>query len=169
MDEDTSIPRYALSILGNLVEGRNVFFSRDFQINIPFESRANIISRYMSNEMTFIDVINRINMQNTQLQNAVALLNVTLPNPNNFLTPVHVYPTRAQITSSLQTYAGPSSSNCAICQELISSGGCRIRQCGHVYHRGCIENWFSMSVRCPVCRHDIREEHPANRTSSDVE
>ena len=120
----------------------------------------------MTNELVYLDMINRINTQQSLLQNAAAtLITLTAPVPNNFFNPVTVTASQAQINASLEPYQ-TSNSNCAVCQEAISSGGCRIRQCGHVYHRTCIETWLSMSVRCPVCRHDIREVSPAVQTSS---
>ena len=33
----------------------------------------------------------------------------------------------------------------------------RIRRCGHVFSQEPFRNWFRQSVRCPVCRHDIRD------------
>ena len=45
--------------------------------------------------------------------------------------------------------------------------GTRITHCGHVFHNNCIAEWFTRSVFCPMCRHDIRVvDHPAP-TSSD--
>jgi hypothetical protein len=156
-----------LSMIEDLIDGRNEFLSSDFIRRVPFSSRAGLISRYMTNEILYLEMINRIHTQNDYIRSAAAtLLTFSLPtNQTNFLNPVTVAPSRAQITSSLQDYPN-TTSNCAICQDAISSGGCRIRQCGHVYHRSCIENWFSMSVRCPVCRHDIREDNQASQTSS---
>ena len=36
----------------------------------------------------------------------------------------------------------------------------RIRRCGHVFSQEPFRNWFRQSVRCPVCRHDIRDNIP---------
>lgn len=158
-----------LSMIEDMIEGRNHFFSGDFMRRVPFNYRAGLVSRYMTNELIYLELINRLHVHNTQLQNAAATLITLGMQPNNtFMNPVVVAPSRAQINSSLQDYPN-TTSNCAICQEPISSGGCRIRQCGHVYHRTCIENWFSMSVRCPVCRHDIREEGQPTQTSPAAE
>jgi len=33
----------------------------------------------------------------------------------------------------------------------------RIRHCRHTFRETSINNWFQTNVRCPVCRHDIRE------------
>lgn len=31
----------------------------------------------------------------------------------------------------------------------------RIRHCGHIFRRDCLQRWFSNHIVCPVCRHDI--------------
>ena len=33
----------------------------------------------------------------------------------------------------------------------------RLLNCGHEFHRPCIDQWFSQSVLCPICRNDIRD------------
>lgn len=154
-----------LSMIEELISGRNEFLSGDFVRRVPFHNRAGLLSRYMTNEIMYLEMINRIHTHNTYLQNAVAgLLTLNISSSRSvFFNPVTISPTQTQINASLQNYPNITS-NCAICQDAISSGGCRIRQCGHVYHRTCIENWFSMSVRCPVCRYDIREGNPVNQT-----
>lgn len=44
----------------------------------------------------------------------------------------------------------------------------RISRCGHVFSREPFQNWFHQSVRCPVCRHDIRQSisSPLNNTAN---
>lgn len=42
----------------------------------------------------------------------------------------------------------------------------RIRICGHVFSQEPFRNWFRQSVRCPVCRHDIRDNIPLRQTVS---
>ena len=41
----------------------------------------------------------------------------------------------------------------------------RIRHCGHTFRQASIRNWFRSNVRCPVCRHDIREESAQENTN----
>ncbi len=167
---DDPIDRQVLEVLSNLIDGRNSFFSEGFIRALNFESRSALMSRFMVNELVYAEIINRIYMNTVQTRSAaIALINLTVPSVGNtttFFDPVHVTASQAQINSSLEDVPN-ATGTCAICQDAISSGACRIRQCGHLYHRSCISNWFSMSVRCPVCRHDIREEaaHPANQTS----
>ena len=51
---------------------------------------------------------------------------------------------------------------CSICidniekhQELRT-----IFHCMHTFHKECIDTWFKENVKCPMCRHDIRENIP---------
>lgn len=159
-----------LSMLEEMIEGRNNFLSTQTLRAIPFTYRPSMMARFMNNEALYIEFINRVYMNSIQTRAAAtALITLTMPNMvGNFLDPVTVAPTTAQINRSLENTESTTSS-CAVCQDAISSGACRIRQCGHVYHRACIVTWFSTSVHCPVCRYDIRSESPAAQTSSDGE
>ena len=143
-----------LELLAEMVDGRNSFFNRLSTFG-PHQARPTVFSRYMMNEVIYLEMINRIYQNHLRNNLASTILTFTLP--ANFLDPVSIVPTQGQVTSSLEDIE-PTTTNCAICQEAISSGGARIRQCGHVFHRSCIVNWLGMSVRCPVCRHDIRRE-----------
>jgi hypothetical protein len=75
------------------------------------------------------------------------------------LQPVNVRPTLNQIenASSIVELTG-SQSICAICQEhmLPNQTSRRLNQCRHIFHNSCIMTSFETSVRCPNCRHDIR-------------
>jgi hypothetical protein len=154
-----------LELLEQMIEGRNQFFNRGGIV--PHNQRAAMMSRFMLNEVCYLEMINRIFQHHSRNQLASTILTFALPN-NNFSDPVAVVPTQAQITSSLENIVS-TTANCAICQDAISSGGCRIRQCGHVYHRSCILSWFALNVRCPVCRHDIREGGQEDQTQTDEE
>ena len=49
---------------------------------------------------------------------------------------------------------------CSICQHREWTHGetmWRRLCCGHTFHRPCVDQWFTQSVVCPICRHDIRE------------
>lgn len=75
--------------------------------------------------------------------------------------PVIVSPSREIIEANTEILLGsdlPSGTVCSVCQDAISATeSCRkLRVCQHVYHRVCIDQWFSRSVFCPSCRHDIR-------------
>ena len=164
-DIDASI----LHIIEELARSRSGFFSSSMIRAIPYHNRSEIATRFLSNELSMATIANNIYISNTQLRSAAAaLVNVGFIAGNRttfaFSDPVAVTPTPAQIESSLEPFDN-TTSNCAICQDAITSNAVRIRQCGHVHHRSCITNWFTMSVRCPVCRHDIRETGQSNQTS----
>jgi hypothetical protein len=81
--------------------------------------------------------------------------------PQN-LTPVIVAPTIDQIAAATEIRMASTADetiNCSVCQESVVDGQAlrSINHCGHTFHRNCIDTWFRTSVRCPVCRHDIRE------------
>jgi hypothetical protein len=152
---------HLLEILENMIEGRNDFFIRTMQLT-PHQSRPQILSRYMLNEVCILELLNRVYQNNINNPNSAT---VTFTIPRNFSDPVIVAPSQAQITAALEDIT-TSTNNCSICQDVISSGGCAIRHCRHEFHRSCLTNWFGVSVRCPVCRHDIRETvNPANETT----
>jgi hypothetical protein len=80
---------------------------------------------------------------------------------NAWTDPVIVRPTAQAIAAGTEPVLGSSlaeNTGCAICQDTIipTDPARRLVACGHVYHRGCIDEWFRRSVYCPSCRHDIR-------------
>jgi len=93
---------------------------------------------------------------------------VTIPIslPTGWNDPVVVHPTADQI-SAATTPIEISDYTCAICQEEIEGSAMRIRHCQHTFHNNCIAEWFTRSVHCPNCRHDIREVDQSEPTSSD--
>ena len=153
---------HLLETIESLIEGRNTFLSGTIR-NIPFQNRSPAMSRFMLNEIAYVELINNVLRSHTQ--NNIATTVVRLTVPRNFTDNIVVTPTADQISAALQSVTH-TTNNCAICQDSIFSDGTRIRQCGHDFHRTCLLSWFAMSVRCPVCRHDIREEGQATQTQT---
>ena len=141
-----------LDLLDNLIDGRNSLFTRIGQI--AHQQRPALLSRFMMNEVIYLEMINRV--YNTHNRNNLTQAVLTLTVPPNFLDPVNIVPTAQQIQEAVE-HIPTTTSDCAICQDSISSNGVKIRHCGHVYHHSCLLSWFAVSTRCPVCRHDIRE------------
>ena len=78
-----------------------------------------------------------------------------------FLQSVPVRPTAEQIAqnTTVGRLASDEEHICTICQDRLmpEQDGRKVNACGHWFHRTCIDTWFQDHVRCPVCRHDIRE------------
>lgn len=95
----------------------------------------------------------------------------SLLNPTSNLEPVVVRPTHEQITESTEIITNSThlSDTCAICQDDFPSGSQirKIKHCNHQFHKNCIDQWFQRNVKCPVCRHDIRQEINSNIHSSE--
>lgn len=86
---------------------------------------------------------------------------IRLSIPANWNEPVPVIASNERITESMREITSDMElGTCAICQEGIQqrADGCHLRNCGHQFHDNCILEWFTHSVRCPVCRNDIRED-----------
>ena len=160
MDE---IDNTMLNIIEGIVTARGNFFEVSALRSLNWHDRTTIASRYITSDLLLLEVANRVYLSNIQTRNAATtLITLTMPN-NSFMNPVTVTASPAQITAALEDIT-ETTGNCSICQEAIVNGGTRIRHCGHIHHRACLDTWFAMSVRCPVCRHDIRDQ--ANQTSA---
>ena len=104
--------------------------------------------------------------QNTDASPFFSNLMHTFLNPqvlqrNSWLEPVTVRPTESEISAATTlTRLDNITDNptCVICQEEITQMNiiCRINHCNHQFHQNCIERHFQTSVRCPMCRYDIR-------------
>lgn len=154
--------------LEELIDTRREFFSTEFIRSFPYQNRDAIVTRYFASEHRLSDLLSRLYNMNSITNGARALLTMSVSPilSESFNEPVLVLPSPEQIRNSLRSLTSYSTNgNCAVCQDVITSGGVQIRQCRHNYHRDCIMNWFQRNVRCPVCRHDIREEGPSDQTS----
>ena len=142
-----------LSIIRDLIEVRAMFFRNP---NV-YRRRDQITMRYLDIEERYLELL-------TRPEPVTITFPITFP--SNFLDVVPVIPTAQQIENELIDDDIPlTPQNCSICQESIVSDCVRLRVCQHAYHRSCIQTWFGASVRCPVCRRDIRED-PTTQTSS---
>lgn len=82
--------------------------------------------------------------------------------PAEWSEPVHVRPTPEQLEfACIPIPDATPLVNCVICQEPNTTRddgqSIELRHCHHQFHDACIREWFSVNVRCPVCRNDIRE------------
>ena len=84
-----------------------------------------------------------------------------------FTEPVTVAPSLAQVESATEIRQSAQTNEnvrCSICQDSFVEGQTirSIRQCGHEFHRECIDIWFQRNVHCPMCRLDIRDSNEIN-------
>jgi hypothetical protein len=154
-------------LLGELIDSRIQFFARCLN-GIPHLQRGPLAQHFLTVEETYLQIIDRLQRAQTRSNIVANIITWAAVNPNLAMEPVTVVATPQQISSSVQVIP-TSTSICAICQESVNTDCVKITQCGHEYHGQCLTNWFTMSVRCPVCRHDIRQPSPTghpNQTSS---
>jgi len=56
-------------------------------------------------------------------------------------------------------YTEQSCTDCSICLELFQIDKViKKLKCGHIFHPKCIDGWFDVGVRCPICRRDSRKD-----------
>lgn len=75
---------------------------------------------------------------------------------------VIVAPSQTEINLATQQVFDLDNTMCTICQETMSNG-LRLRYCRHCFHSTCIQEWFTRSALCPVCRHDVRGASPTTQ------
>lgn len=112
-------------------------------------------------------------VQRTTMADPFFGLGLTATQLNMFLEPVPIVPNGYQIDAASTTYdadAADAEYTCTICQDSFQVGEhiLRLNYCSHIFHTVCIHQWFTSSVRCPLCRHDIRElPEPEPESESD--
>lgn len=99
----------------------------------------------------------------TETPNNTVVMNIPLNLNTSFFDNVPVVPSSQQIHQAVEMGIAVTDATCSICQDTLTSAT-RIRACGHCFHNDCIQQWFTMNPRCPMCRVDIREN--ALRTST---
>jgi hypothetical protein len=149
------------SNINNIIQSNNIVQPN----NIMNQTRRN-------NRFVFYDYNNPIH-PNTYLQEH----NNSRPNfmdlVNSFLnTNVTVRPTEEQINNaseivSYDTIENPQNDCCPISLDSFQPNEMvrKIHHCGHIFNQISFNSWFQRSVRCPVCRYDIREYSSATNSS----
>ena len=97
-----------------------------------------------------------------------------------FLDPIPVAPTAQEIANAtviLASSAVPAETACSICQShdsprdisgtpVVSNGWRKLVNCGHMFHKDCIDRWLEGHVLCPNCRSDIRRQTNLNHSAT---
>uniref|UniRef100_A0A6C0F4N8 RING-type domain-containing protein n=1 Tax=viral metagenome TaxID=1070528 RepID=A0A6C0F4N8_9ZZZZ len=94
-----------------------------------------------------------------------------------FYNNVPVVPTREEIDRATRRIVyreieSPLNSTCMICLDRFQPDDSVIQiiHCGHIFNEDSINVWFRANVRCPICRHDIREaSSPTQPLTSNTE
>jgi hypothetical protein len=153
---------------------------------MPEATILDVLQTMLETERTFLQTLRflpdgRSTLVTSQQRNSSAIINLlrsyliargseatfTIPirfpvpvGPSSWSDPVVVRPTAQQITAATSVAGILNDDNCAICQEIMDGPVTRINHCSHMFHPNCISEWFTRSVFCPNCRHDIRETGP---------
>lgn len=155
-----------LDILDGILESDTAFYNT---VRILRENRReDIFETHQRNTAVLLGII-RSHMAAESPSYSVRY-NVTIPPtlPTGWNDPVVVHPTAEQIAAGTETGVSFHDENCAICQETITTQCTRLRHCGHIFHPNCISEWFTRSVHCPNCRHDIRGTAVENPFTRDL-
>lgn len=131
------------------------------------QTRNHVIAGHLRNTSAayrILDTFQRQPARTTMVMN----IPITMDLSGSFFDPVPVVPSRAQIEAAIESHVGvPTGTMCAICQEEVSCAT-RLRTCGHLFHGSCIDQWFQLNPRCPVCRDDIRGLQTPPRRQTNV-
>lgn len=156
-----------LDVLNTLLEADRTFLQTLRFLN---SNREVLLAAQQRNTAAVLALLRTYATSNT----TTYTIPITLPRgmtlPTGWDEPVVVRPTAAQIEAATSFAPIPSTdTNCSICQDTLAESATRIDHCGHVFHNTCIAEWFTRSVVCPMCRHDIRTvDHPAPTSSDPV-
>jgi hypothetical protein len=79
----------------------------------------------------------------------------------DMLRDVLISPTQSEINNATELIQFSSSDVHNMCPITLdrfieNENVCRIKNCGHIFKIGSLNEWFRSSVKCPVCRYDIR-------------
>ena len=161
MDSEISV----LDVLHSMLETDRSFYQT---LRFLSTSREQLMAIHQRNQSTLMGVL-RLHLVQSPTTNVTYTATIPLNLPTGWNDPVVVRPTAAEITAATQdvTDESATTSNCAICQEALSPSHVRLTHCGHTFHNVCITEWFTRSVHCPNCRHDVREVDPPAPTSSE--
>ena len=167
MEEDDHDYGYEmLDVLHDVMVSDRTFFNSIRYLD--GHQRSNAVIAHLRNTAQALHII-RQNAMNPPPTTTRMVFNVPLNldlSGNSFFDPVPVVPTQAHINRAVDTHVMVSDTTCSICQEPVTCAT-RIRGCGHCFHGSCIQQWFSLNPRCPMCRHDIRQA-PAESVLQDV-
>lgn len=146
-----------LPLLRDIVESETTFFDR--AVRLPEATRNRVMANRARQTMVILDIVRTL-AEPPPPRHVIPRANFTIDLTSDLLRtfhePVAVIPTPAQIAAAVELNSEPPHDGlCAICQDTMTTST-RLTRCNHHFHQACIVQWFGTSVRCPVCRNDIR-------------
>lgn len=162
MDDDNQIS--SMDVLHSMMETDRAFYNTLRFLNV---NREQLLAAHQRNSAIAMSLI-RLHALRSGTRTVQYTATIPLNFPAGWDDPVTVRPTAAQISAATEIVdvADAEAENCAICQESLSPSHTRITHCGHRFHTACIAEWFTQSVFCPMCRHDVRTTDPPAPTTS---
>jgi hypothetical protein len=161
LEDDSSV----LDVLREIFETERVFYG-----TVRFlegQTRNHVVAAQLRNTGVALQILRTFMDRPPQPTSLVMNIDMSGNVLRNFLEPIPVVATQAQIVAGTEADVALANETCSICRDTITRGT-RLRSCGHGFHSDCIDQWLGMNTRCPVCRHDIRERGayspPANPT-----
>jgi hypothetical protein len=147
-----------IPLLRDIVHSETQFFSR--VVDLPEAVRNRAISNRSRQTLVMLDLVRTLvepPPTRATLPRGQFTIDLTQDLLRTFHEPVAVLPTAVQISAAVELNVTPPAGElCAICQDTMAMST-RLVHCRHYFHHACITQWFGTSVRCPVCRNDIRE------------
>ncbi len=148
---NSTLPSPIRRTLGGFLAGSPIATTFEYALNIPIQEEEE------ESRLTTQLLATLLNLPLTRRYNLPGVRG----NMDQFLQPVPVRPTQAQIdeNTTVGNLVSDTDHTCAICQDTLQSTqeGRKLNACGHWFHKSCIDTWLEGNVHCPVCRHDIRE------------
>ena len=111
-----------LEIVGELVEARVQFFTRNLN-SIMHIQRGPALQRFLGIEERYLELVDRLHRSHLRNQLVTNVITLTLGEMTQ--ENVRVTPTQAQIDSGIMNI-DTSDSNCAVCQDSITSNGFKV-------------------------------------------
>ena len=136
---------------------------RAFTPTVPAVSQPQILTPpRRQRAMNIAELLNTVSHASPLDNYAYSIFNTIMAQPPQQLVmePVIVRPTPEEIQNNTSIeIVDAEDEMCAICQDSMPAGSeaRSLDACDHRFHAGCIDTWFMRDVRCPTCRHDIRE------------
>jgi len=144
-----------LDVLQNMLETERTFLQT---LRFLPNDRTTLVTSQQRNSSAIITLLRSYLLTRGSEATFTIPIRFPLPvGPSSWSDPVVVHPTAEQITAATSVIGSVTDENCAICQEVMDGPVRRINHCSHMFHQNCISEWFTRSVFCPNCRHDIRE------------